>query len=100
MGFWKNLFGRGKKDAKLNVFAVDTDGDGKVQDGTIWERPSQLTLDIDKTIQGAEDLLKSVAPDLDVKLAADIEAKRKRSAAAKKAAATRAAKKAAEAQNK
>jgi hypothetical protein len=99
MGFWKNLFGRGKKDAKLNVFAVDTDGDGKVQDGTIWERPSQLTIDIDKTIKQAEELLAAAAIDLDIKLADELEKKLKRSEAAKKAAATRAAKKAAEAQN-
>lgn len=99
MGFWKKLFGRGKKDAQLNVFAVDTDGDGKVQDGTVWERPAELTLDLDKTIQAAEDMLKAVAPAQDLKLSEELEKARKRSEAAKKAAATRAAKKAAEAKN-
>lgn len=99
MGFWKKLFGRGKKDAKLNVFATDFDGDGKVQDGTVWERPAELALDLDKTIEAAEDLLKAVAPEQDIKLAEELEKRRKRSEAAKKAAATRAAKKAAEAKN-
>lgn len=94
MGLWKKLFGRGKKDAQLNVFAVDTDGDGKVQDGTIWERPAELSLDLDKTIQKAEELLKAVAPEQDLKISEDLEKKRKRSEAAKKAAATRAANKA------
>jgi hypothetical protein len=42
MGFWSKLFG--KKDANLNLKAVDSDGDGKVQDGTIWERPADLVL--------------------------------------------------------
>lgn len=94
MGFWKKLFGRGKKDAQLNVFATDNDGDGKVQDGTIWERPAEMSLDLDKTIQKAEELLKAVAPAQDLKITEDLEKKRKRSEAAKKAAATRAANKA------
>lgn len=45
MGFWSKLLG--KKDAKLNLDAIDKDGDGKVQDGTVWERPAELTVDID-----------------------------------------------------
>lgn len=45
MGFWSKLLG--KKDAKLNLDAVDRDGDGKVQDGTVWERPTELTVDLD-----------------------------------------------------
>ncbi len=91
MGFWSKLFG--KKDAKLNLKAVDSDGDGKVQDGTIWERPAELAVDLDKTLEKAEELLKAVAPEQDLKISEDLEKKRKRSEAAKKAAATRKAKK-------
>lgn len=89
MGFWSRLLG--KKDAKLDIFAVDGDGDGKIQDGTIWERPAELSVDLDKTLEKAEKLLKEVAVDIDLE-----EAKKKaaRQAAAKKAAATRAANKA------
>ena len=94
MGFWKNLFGRGKKDAQLNVFAVDTDGDGKVQDGTIWERPAELALDLDKTLEKAEELLKAVAPEQDLKISEDLAKKAKAAERAKKAAMTRAANKA------
>jgi len=91
MGFWSRLLG--KKDAKLNLTAVDVDGDGKVQDGTIWERPAELSVDLDKTLEKAEELLKAVAPSQDLKISEDLEKKRKRSEAAKKAAATRKAQK-------
>jgi hypothetical protein len=95
MGFWKRLFGlEGKKNAKFDPFAVDGDGDGKVQDGTIWERPAALSVDLDATLQKAEELLKQVAPEQDIKLSEDLEKKRKRQEAAKKAAATRAKNKA------
>jgi hypothetical protein len=63
MGFWKKLFGlEGKKNAKFNVLAKDKDGDGKVQDGTIWERPAELAVNLDATLAKAEELLKEVAP--------------------------------------
>lgn len=94
MGFWKKLFGLEKKvDAKFDAFAVDGDGDGKVQDGTIWERPAALSVDLDKTLKAAEELLKEVAPSQDLKISEDLEKQRKRQEAAKKAAATRAANK-------
>lgn len=94
MGFWKKLFGLEKKaDAKFDAFAVDGDGDGKVQDGTIWERPASLSVDLDATLAKAEELLKAVAPEQDLKVSEDLEKKRKRQEAAKKAAATRASKK-------
>jgi hypothetical protein len=93
MGFWSKLLG--KKDAKLDITAVDMDGDGKVQDGTIWERPAELTVDLDKTIEKVEELLKEVAPSQDLKISEDLEKKAKAQARAKKAAATRAANKAA-----
>lgn len=68
MGFWKKLFGLEKKTkAEFNLFAVDKDGDGKVQDGTIWERPAALTVDLDETLAKAEQLLKEVAPAKSVK---------------------------------
>lgn len=61
MGFWKKLFGLDKKaNAKLNVFAKDKDGDGKVQDGTIWERPADLSVNLDETLAKAEKLLAEV----------------------------------------
>jgi hypothetical protein len=91
MGFWSKLLG--KKDAKFDPFAVDGDGDGKIQDGTIWERPAALSVDLDATLQKAEALLKEVAPELTL-VSEDLEKKRKRQEAAKKAAATRAANKA------
>jgi hypothetical protein len=91
MGFWSRLLG--KKDAKLDIYAVDGDGDGKVQDGTIWERPAAMSVDLDATLEKAEALLKEVAPEQDLKLSEDLEKKRKRQEAAKKAAATRAANK-------
>jgi topoisomerase IA-like protein len=87
MGFWSKLLG--KKDAKFDPFAVDGDGDGKVQDGTIWERPAELSVDLDATLEKAEELLKVVAPEADID--PELEKKAKRQAAAKKAAATRAA---------
>jgi predicted ribosome quality control (RQC) complex YloA/Tae2 family protein len=89
MGFWSRLLG--KKDAKLNIAAVDGDGDGLVQDGTIWERPASMAVDLDKTLEKAEKLLKEFGIDADLD-----EAKKKaaRQAAAKKSAATRAANKA------
>jgi topoisomerase IA-like protein len=63
MGFWKKLFGlEGKKKAKFNVFAIDGDGDGKVQDGTIWERPVELSVNLDETLAKAEKLLEEIAP--------------------------------------
>lgn len=98
MGFWNKLFG--KKDAKLNVEAVDRDGDGKVQDGTIWERPADLTTpSIEEVEKHVEDLLRDLFPGAVESAEAELAAKKaKRSEAAKKAAATRAAKKAAEAQ--
>jgi len=62
MGFWKKLFGLDKKkNAKLNIFATDKDGDGKVQDGTIWERPADLSVNLDETLAKAEKLLKEVS---------------------------------------
>lgn len=90
MGFWSRLLG--KKDAKFDPFAVDGDGDGKIQDGTIWERPAELSVDLDKTLEAAEALLEQVAPDLEID--PELEKRRKRQEAAKKAAATRAANKA------
>jgi hypothetical protein len=96
MGFWKKLFGLEKKvDAKFDAFAVDADGDGKVQEGTLWERPAELTVDLDKTIEKVEELLKEVAPSQDLKISDDLEKKAKAQARAKKAAMTRAANKAA-----
>lgn len=92
MGFWSRLLG--KKEAKFDPFAVDGDGDGKVQDGTIWERPAELSVDLNKTLEAAEALLKEVAPSQDMKISEDLEKQRKRQEAAKKAAATRAANKA------
>lgn len=90
MGFWKKLFGLEKKTkAKFDAFAVDMDGDGKVQDGTIWERPAALTVDLDATLAKAEQLLKEVAPDKDLKVSADLEKKRKKQSAIKKAATTK-----------
>ena len=63
MGFWKKLFGLEKKSkAEFKLFAVDKDGDGKVQDGTIWERPADLSVNLDKTLEKAEQLLKEVTP--------------------------------------
>ena len=95
MGFWKKLFGlESKKTAKFDAFAVDADGDGKVQDGTIWERPAALTVDLDKTIEKVEELLKEVAPSQDLKLSEDLEKQAKAQARAKKAAMTRAINKA------
>ena len=81
MGFWKKLFGlEGKKNAKFNALAKDKDGDGKVQDGTIWERPA---VDLDATLAKAERLLKEVAP----------EKKTKKSSTTKKAPAKKPVKK-------
>jgi hypothetical protein len=96
MGFWSKLFG--KKDAKLDVNAVDRDGDGKVQDGTIWERPAELTTpSIAEVEKQVEDLLRDLFPGAVESAEAELAAKKaKRSEAAKKAAATRAAKKKAE----
>jgi predicted ribosome quality control (RQC) complex YloA/Tae2 family protein len=89
MGFWSRLLG--KKDAKLNIAAVDGDGDGLVQDGTIWERPASMAVDLDKTLEKAERLLQEFGIQIDLD-----EAKKKaaRQASAKKSAATRAANKA------
>lgn len=52
MGFWKKLFGLEKKIVPLDLNAKDGDNDGKVQEGTIWERPA------DYTVTSSEDLLK------------------------------------------
>jgi hypothetical protein len=90
MGFWSKLLG--KKDAKLELTAVDGDGDGKVQDGTIWERPDSMTVDLDETIKRADALLKDIGVSFSV--SPELEKKRKRQEAAKKSAATRAANKA------
>jgi hypothetical protein len=92
MGFWSKLLG--KKDAKFDPFAVDGDGDGKVQDGTIWERPASLTVDLDKTMEKVEELLKEVAPNQDLGVSEALAKKAATQARAKKAAATRAANKA------
>jgi hypothetical protein len=92
MGFWSKLLG--KKDAKLDVLAVDADGDGKVQDGTIWERPAVMAVDLDKTIEKVDKLLKEVAPSQSLKLSEDLEKAAKAQARAKKAAMTRAVNKA------
>jgi len=92
MGFWSKLLG--KKDAKLDITAVDGDGDGMVQDGTIWERPAELTVDLDKTIEKVEELLKEVAPRQDQKISDDIAKKAMYQERAKKAAMTRAINKA------
>lgn len=95
MSFWKKLFGlEGKKTVKFDPFAVDADGDGKVQDGTIWERSSDLTVDLDKTIEKVEELLKDVAPSHVLKVTDDLEKKAAAQARAKKAAMTRAVNKA------
>jgi hypothetical protein len=97
MGFWSKLLGS-KKVAKLDLTAVDGDGDGKVQDGTIWERPASYTVNsIEKTIKAAAEDIAEAATNIANGETAEEAAKRKRSEAAKKAAATRAAKKAAEA---
>lgn len=62
MGFWKKLFGlEGKKKAKFEVMAIDADGDGKVQDGTIWERSADLSVNLDETLAKAEKLLEEVS---------------------------------------
>lgn len=98
MGFWKKLFGlEGKKTAKFNPHATDGDGDGMIQDGTIWERPAELSVPtIAEVEKQVEDLLKDLFPGAVDSAEAELEEKkRKRSEAAKKAAATRAAKKAA-----
>jgi predicted ribosome quality control (RQC) complex YloA/Tae2 family protein len=89
MGFWSRLLG--KKDAKLNIAAVDGDGDGLVQDGTIWERPASMAVDLDKTLAKAEKLLKEFGIQVDLDEAKKTAA---RQASAKKSAATRAANKA------
>jgi hypothetical protein len=95
MGFWKKLFGlEGKKTEKFDPFAVDGDGDGKVQDGTIWERPASLTVDLDKTMEKVEELLKEVAPNQDFEVSEALAKKAAAQARAQKAAATRAANKA------
>jgi hypothetical protein len=101
MGFWSKLFRKKNKKLNLaasqprfNAFAVDVDGDGKVQDGTIWERPANLTIDLDKTLAKAEALLQEVAPTLELPVDPELEKKAKAQARAKKAAATRAANKA------
>ena len=84
MGFWKKLFGlEGKKNAKFDITAKDGDGDGMVQDGTIWERPAELAVDLDATLAKAEKLLKEVAP----------EKKTKKSSTTKKAPAKKPVKK-------
>jgi len=63
MRFWKKLFGlEGKKKAKFEVMAIDADGDGKVQDGTIWERSADLSVNLDETLAKAEKLLEEIAP--------------------------------------
>lgn len=93
MGFWKKLFGlEKKKSAKFDPFAVDMDGDGKVQDGTIWERPADLTVDLDKTLAQAEKLLKEVAPNKKLQVSEGLEKKRKTQSSTKKAADTKKAK--------
>ena len=97
MGFWSKLFG-GKKVAKLDLNAVDGDGDGKIQDGTIWERPAEYTVNkLTATVGAAIADAAEVATNIANGETPEEAAKRKRSEAAKKAAATRAAKKAAEA---
>lgn len=97
MGFWSKLFG-GKNVAKLDLNAVDRDGDGKVQDGTIFERPADYTINsIEKVVKKAAEDLAQAAENIANGETPEEAAKRKRSEAAKKAAATRAAKKAAEA---
>jgi hypothetical protein len=91
MGFWKRLFGREQtRNAKLNIFAVDGDGDGKVQDGTQWERTEAMAINIDELLLQADTLLQELSIDIDPEL----EKKAKAQARAKKAAATRAANKA------
>ena len=99
MGFWKKLFGvEGKKIEAFDPFAKDGDGDGKVQEGTIWERPADYTINkLHATIGAAIAEVAEVATNVVNGETAEEAAKRKRSEAAKKAAATRAAKKAAEA---
>lgn len=93
MGFWKKLFGlENKTKAKLDVYAVDLDGDGKVQDGTVWERPASMTVDLDKTLEKVEELLKEVAPGQELKVSDNLAKKAKTQAKSKKAAATRASK--------
>lgn len=92
MGFWSKLLG--KKDAKFDAFAVDGDGDGKIQDGTIWERPAELSIDLDKTLEKAEELLQTVMPNAKLSIDPELEKTRKRQEAARKGAATRAANKA------
>ena len=52
MGFWKKLFGLEKKIVPLDLKAKDGDKDGKVQEGTIWERPA------DFKVNSAEDIAK------------------------------------------
>ena len=98
MGFLSKFFSKltGKKEAKLNLRAIDGDGDGMIQDGTIWERPAELNSDVIKDV--VEDAVSSVTTGS--KLAnleeSEEEAKKRMYAErAKKAAATRARNKAA-----
>lgn len=99
MGFWKKLFGvEGKKVEAFDPFARDGDGDGMVQDGTIWERPAEYTVNkITASIGAAIADVTEVAINVANGETAEEAAKRKRSEAAKKGAATRAANKAAKA---
>ncbi len=55
MGFWKKLFGLEKKVTPLDLNAKDGDKDGKVQEGTIWERPAEYT------VNSVEDLTQLLA---------------------------------------
>lgn len=58
MGFWKKLFGLEKKVVPLDLKAKDGDKDGKVQEGTIWERPADFKVnsaeDVAKLLEGAK----------------------------------------------
>lgn len=97
MGFWNNIFAKltGKKAAKFDPHATDGDGDGIIQDGTIWERKAYWNADILKDVvdDATMSVLKgSQLPDVEK---SEEEAKQRMyKERAKKAAATRAANKA------
>lgn len=97
MGFWNNIFAKltGKKAAKFDPHATDGDGDGKIQDGTIWERDAHWNADVAKDV--VNDAVQSVlvGSDLpDVEESEEEAKQRMYKERAKKAAATRAANKA------
>jgi hypothetical protein len=103
MGFWKNLFTRNKTENKklnlaatqesINVF-VPVDTAPTAPEVTVWEAPTNISVDLDKTLEKVEELLKEVAPKQDQKLIDEAAKKAKNQERAKKAAMTRAINKA------